>query len=318
MSLDTPVTASASRVHEAVLDWYAVSARELPWRGGTAWEVYVSEVMSHQTPVARVEPAWRRWMQRWPQPAALAADSPGAAVREWGRLGYPRRALRLHESAMVMTREHDGQVPGDLDALLALPGVGPYTAAAVLAFAFGKRATVLDVNIRRVQARLFGGQAIPASSVSRAETALATALLPELDERAAAWNAAVMELGALVCTARSPACEHCPVRQQCAWRAAGYPASRGPGPRRQAWAGTDRQVRGRIMAVLRDAPGPVPQEAIRQAWPDAAQRERCLESLLADGLIVRLDPGQPGGTASPGSADDPGRHCEPGPSYCLP
>lgn len=275
-----------ARLHASVIDWYAANARDLPWRTSDPWGVYVSEVMSHQTPVARVEPVWRQWMSRWPEPAALGADSPGEAVREWGRLGYPRRALRLHESAVLMVARHNGRVPDDYDDLLALPGVGAYTAGAVMAFAFGQRATVLDVNIRRVQARAVSGRALPDPSVSRLETALATALLPAIDS--AVWNAGVMELGALICTARTPDCARCPIQRDCAWFAAGRPAHEGPPPRGQAWAGTDRQVRGRLMAVLRASTDPVPAHALEAVWPDSAQRDRCLETLLADGLAVRI------------------------------
>ena len=172
--------------------------------------------------------------------------------------------------------------------------MGAYTAGAVMAFAFGRRATVLDVNIRRVQARAVSGKALPEPSVSRLETALATALLPRTDPDSATWNAGVMELGALVCTARSPACERCPIAGDCAWVAAGSPAHQGPPPRGQAWHGTDRQVRGKILAVLRDAPGPVPAHVVAAVWPDAAQRDRCLESLLTDGLAVRAGDGRYG------------------------
>ena len=283
-----PEPARLRRLQEGVIDWYARNARDLPWRDENTgpWGVYVSEVMSHQTPVARVEPVWRQWMQRWPEPAALAADSPGEAVREWGRLGYPRRALQLHESAVAMVDRHDGQVPADYDQLLALPGVGAYTAGAVMAFAFGRRATVLDVNIRRVQARAVSGRALPDPAVSRLETALATALLPLADADSAVWNAGVMELGALICTARNPACETCPLTADCAWMEAGRPPHEGPPPRGQAWHGTDRQVRGKLMAVLRESPGPVPAHVLEAVWPDKTQRDRCLQGLLTDGLAA--------------------------------
>lgn len=275
--------------------WFADNARDLPWRSPqcSPWGVYVSEVMSHQTPVARVEPVWRHWMERWPEPAALAADSPGEAVREWGRLGYPRRALRLHESARVMVAEHEGRVPGSYDELLALPGVGPYTAAAVASFAFGERTTVLDVNIRRFEARAVRGRALPDRSVSAVERALAEALVPAEPEQSVAWNAGTMELGALICTARSPRCDRCPVRTDCAWYEAGRPAHEGPLPRGQAWAGTDRQVRGRIMALLRTSEGPVSADEVDGVWEDTAQRERCVASLIEDGLIREVEPTDP-------------------------
>ena len=145
---------------EPVLAWYARNARDLPWRapGATPWAVLVSEIMLQQTPVARVLPEYLRWIARWPSPAALAAEPAGEAIRQWGRLGYPRRALRLHETATILTTRHGGMVPADLDALLALPGIGSYTAAAVASFAFGQRHAVLDTNVRRVLARLIAGQ----------------------------------------------------------------------------------------------------------------------------------------------------------------
>ena len=153
------------------MTWYDAHARDLPWRrpGTTPWEVLVSEVMSQQTPVARVVPAWQEWMRRWPGPAELAQAPTAAVLRVWGRLGYPRRALRLIECARSVVEQHGGVLPDDLDALLALPGVGEYTAGAVLAFAHGRRALVLDTNVRRVLARAVGGQALPAPSLNRAE-----------------------------------------------------------------------------------------------------------------------------------------------------
>ena len=221
-------------------------------------------------------------------------------MRAWDRLGYPRRALRLHAAAVALVERHDGEVPDDHDALLALPGVGGYTAAAVRAFAFGRRAAVVDTNVRRVHARLVGGAAQPAAALTAAELRRAEDLLPDDDGAAARWSVAVMELGALVCTARSPRCEACPVRRRCAWVAAGSPAATGPARRVQRWEGTDRQVRGRLVAVLREAVGPVPAEVLAGAWPDTDQRERCLDSLLDDGLVVPVADGfgLPGEVAS--------------------
>ena len=289
-------------LHAPVLAWYAEHARDLPWRGGgaTAWGVLVSEVMLQQTPVARVEPVWRAWVERWPLPSALAADAPGEAVRAWGRLGYPRRALRLHAAATAIAARHDDAVPGDLAALRALPGVGAYTAAAVAAFAFGARCAVVDTNVRRVHARAVTGAALPAPALTAAESALAVALLPEDAGTAPVWSVAVMELGALVCTARTPRCGACPVLRLCAWQRAGAPpdALAGTAARRaQPWAGTDRQVRGRLLAVLRDAAGPVGAPALARAWDEPGQRERCLASLVADGLVEPRG----GGYALPGA-----------------
>jgi A/G-specific adenine glycosylase len=247
--------------------------------------VLVSEVMSHQTPVARVEPVWREWLQRWPTPAHLAAESPGEVVRAWGRLGYPRRALRLREAAVAIVERHGGDVPDDEDALRGLPGVGAYTAAAVAAFAFGRRTTVVDTNVRRVLARAVEGNAYAAPALTVAESALAASLVPEDPATSATWNVAVMELGALVCQARSPKCEECPVADLCAWVAAGRPAHEGPPRRGQAWHGTDRQVRGAILQQLRDSLGPVGRVALQAAGPDAGQVDRCLASLVEDGLL---------------------------------
>ncbi len=273
-------------MHETVLTWYADHARDLPWRRPetTPWGVMVSEFMLQQTPVARVLPVWEQWLETWPTPADLAAVPSGEAVRAWGRLGYPRRALRLHAAATRIVEAHGGEVPADHDDLLGLPGVGEYTAAAIASFAFGARHVVLDTNVRRVLARAVSGVEQPAPSLTRAERDLAADLLPD-ESTAATWAVAVMELGALVCTAKAPDCDACPLLDRCAWVAAGRPAYDGPPRRGQAWAGTDRMVRGRIMAVLRDADGSVSRERIADLWPDGAQLERCLTSLLADGLL---------------------------------
>lgn len=276
-----------------VLAWFADAARELPWRrtDRTPWGVLVSEVMLQQTPVARVEPVWRDWLARWPTPAALAAAPTSDALRAWGTLGYPRRALRLVECARTVVERHDGELPATEAELRALPGIGAYTAAAVVAFAYGRRAVVLDTNVRRVLARTLAGEALPPPHLTRAEEARADAVWPADDARAAAWSAAAMELGALVCTARAPRCEACPVAAACAWRAAGSPPPT-TAPRTQAWTGTDRQARGRIMAALRDAVGHLDEARVAAAWPqDDAQRERALAGLVADGLVVRVDGG---------------------------
>src|ERR1700757_2187231 len=192
----------------AILRWYESHARDLPWRraGASPWAVLVSEIMLQQTPVARVLPAYEAWLARWPTPPALAADAPADAVRQWDRLGYPRRALRLHTAAQVISERHGGEVPSSVDALLALPGVGSYTTAAVASFAFGQRHAVLDTNVRRVLARLVGGQPRPARAPSPAERRLAESLLPAEPAVAARWSVAVMELGAIVCTAAHPRC----------------------------------------------------------------------------------------------------------------
>lgn len=277
-----------------ILEWYDEHARDLPWRRpeASAWSVLVSEFMLQQTPVVRVLPVHAAWLERWPTPSDLAAESSGEAVRAWGRLGYPRRALRLHGAAVAITTQHGGAVPASYDDLIALPGVGDYTAAAVAAFAFGQRQVVLDTNVRRVLARSVTGQEFPSRSVNRAERDLGAAILPLDPPTAATWSVAVMELGALVCTAERPRCPACPVRDRCAWQAAGAPAYDGPPRPVQGYAGTDRQCRGRLLAVLRDAPGAVERTQLDAVWDDIPQRERALASLLADGLVVTTAEGR--------------------------
>lgn len=281
-----------SQLHAPVLDWYGVHARTLPWRHpeASAWAVMVSEFMLQQTPVNRVLPVYRAWMERWPTPADLAAEPTGEAVRMWGRLGYPRRALRLHAAATAIVERHSGEVPAEHADLLALPGVGDYTAAAVAVFAYGRRHAVLDTNVRRVLGRAVSGVEFPSASVTVAERRAAVDLLPDDDERAATWSVAVMELGALVCTANGPGCEACPIREACAWRNAGHPPYDGPPRKAQAWHGTDRQCRGRLLAILRDHDGPVGRSRLDEAWLEPVQRERCLDSLIADGLVATAGP----------------------------
>jgi A/G-specific adenine glycosylase len=303
-------TAHAGELHGRIIEWFGVSGRDLPWREAdrTSWGVMVSEFMLQQTPVARVLPVWRQWMERWPTPAALAAEPAGEAVRLRGRLGYPRRALRLHAAANAIVDRHGGQVPSTYEELLALPGIGTYTAAAIAAFAFSRRETVVDTNIRRVHARLIEGRALPSRSLTAAEMRLAERLMPDDDGTSVAWNASVMELGAIVCTARSPKCGDCPVLDRCAWNAAGRPEPDYV-PKGQAWHGTDRQVRGAIMAVLRAATEPVHREVLLTGpanlgfAPDPVllklhglnapqeQLERALEGLLQDGLAEAVDAG---------------------------
>jgi A/G-specific adenine glycosylase len=279
---------------DPILRWYDAHARDLPWRrpAASAWSVLVSEFMLQQTPVARVLPVHEAWLERWPTPADLAAEPSGEAVRAWGRLGYPRRALRLHAAAVAIVADHGGVVPDSYDALRTLPGVGDYTAAAVAAFAYRQRKVVLDTNVRRVLGRAVSGVEFPARSVSKAEREVAAALLPADAPTAATWSVAVMELGALICTSDRPKCPTCPVADTCAWHTAGRPAYDGPPRPVQTYAGTDRQCRGRLLAVLRDAPGSVPKARLDAVWDIEEQRERCLASLLDDGLIVAAGDGR--------------------------
>ncbi len=279
---------------DAVLDWYDVAARDLPWRrpDASAWAVLVSELMLQQTPVARVLPAYEAWLRRWPTPAACAAEPAGEAVRMWGKLGYPRRALRLHETARAVVDRHGGVVPADLDELLALPGVGAYTARAVASFAYGRRHPVVDTNVRRVVARAVLGQGDAGPPSTARDLAAVDALLPVQPARAARFGVASMELGALVCTARRPRCGDCPVAGLCTWRAAGWPPYAGPVTRPQRFAGTDRQVRGLLLDVLRAAEEPVTGPDLDRAWSDDVQRARALDGLVADGLIDPLPDGR--------------------------
>ena len=283
-----PDTGLTSQVIEAICAWFDANGRDLPWRrpGTSAWGVLVSEVMSQQTPMSRVVAPWHEWMNRWPTPDDLAEEDSGEAVAAWGRLGYPRRALRLHSCAVAIATEHDGVVPNSYDELVALPGIGDYTASAVVSFAFGGRATVLDTNVRRLIARAESGIANCPTSVTRAERIVADALVPDEDARAAKWAVASMELGALVCTARSPQCEVCPIRDGCRWVIDGRPDN-APARRGQPWKGTDRQCRGVIMDVVRNSPRGVKVQMALSAWPEPDQASRCLESLLDDGLVHR-------------------------------
>ena len=274
-----------------LIEWYRENARQLPWREPDfgAWGVLVSEFMLQQTPVSRVIPHLEAWLQRWPTPTALAADAPADAVRQWANLGYPRRALWLHRAAVEIRDRHGGVVPSDVDALLALTGIGDYTARAVSVFAFGERHPVVDTNTRRVLARAIGGRSQPGPPARR-DLAAMDAILPAGDAEAAIVNAAAMELGATVCTARSPRCESCPLADRCAWRLAGFPDT-GDERRRQArYEGSDRQARGAVLKVLRDASShAVPLEDIVPDWPDALQRDRAIDSLIADGLAEASD-----------------------------
>ena len=290
---DTMTAPYPAELVEALVDWYDHSARDLPWRvpGTGAWPVLVSEVMLQQTPVARVRPVWHEWLQRWPTPAALAAAAPGDAVRAWGKLGYPRRALRLHQCSRAIVDRFGGQVPTAVDELESLPGIGSYTARAVAVFAHGQRHPVVDTNVRRVVARAIAGQGEPGPPSTRRDLEAVATLLPPARARAARVSIALMELGALVCTARAPRCPECPLETWCAWRTAGSPVYAGPRARPQKFAGTDRQVRGLLMDVLRGADSAVPKPALDVVWPDGVQRERALDSLVADGLVDALPDG---------------------------
>ncbi|QZT62384.1 A/G-specific adenine glycosylase [Mycolicibacterium austroafricanum] len=277
---------------DELLVWYEHAQRDLPWRrpGVSAWQILVSEFMLQQTPVARVEPIWLDWIARWPTPSATAAAGPADILRAWGKLGYPRRAKRLHECATVIATDHGDTVPDDVETLLTLPGIGTYTARAVACFAYRQRVPVVDTNVRRVVARAVHGLA-DAGSPSPRDLGDVETLLPD-DDTAPRFSVALMEFGATVCTARAPRCGVCPL-QRCAWRSRGFPAGTGPARRVQKYAGTDRQARGRLLDVLRGSDSPVTRAELDVAWTtDTAQRDRALDSLLVDGLVEQTADGR--------------------------
>ncbi|MGH3697641.1 MAG: A/G-specific adenine glycosylase [Pseudonocardiaceae bacterium] len=275
-----------------LIAWFDAYARDLPWRRSdtTPWGILVSEVMLQQTPVSRVIDVWTEWLARWPTPSSLAAETPGTVVRAWGKLGYPRRALRLHAAATTIAAQHDDVVPADVDVLLALPGIGAYTARAVAAFGYGHGVPVVDTNVRRVVARALHGMADSGPPSTSRDLSDVDALLPATQP--ARFCAALMELGAVVCTARSPRCADCPVATECAWIHADRPAATMRSRPAQRFSGTDRQVRGLLLDVLRAAADPVARPHLDAVWRDAPQRDRCLHSLLTDGLIEQTRDGR--------------------------
>ena len=282
-----------------LLAWSAQSRRDLPWRQTRdPWAVLISEMMLQQTQVSRVATRWPNFLERFPTPKACAAASVGDVVRAWAGLGYNRRAVSLHRTAVVVVERHDGRLPGDLPSLLALPGVGPYVARAVRAFANEADVGVVDTNAARVLARAVAGRRID----TRAEAqAMADALVPA--NMGWVWNQAMLDLGALVCTRRRPACDRCPVAgragkasSSCRWEAAGWPdpdpaeGSTGVGRPQGSFAGSDRQGRGRLVAALRRSPVPAAEVAAAAGWSaaegEAGRAHRIADSLVADGLAV--------------------------------
>jgi A/G-specific adenine glycosylase len=276
-----------------LLTWYERERRDLPWRrpGVTPWQVLVSEFMLQQTPVARVEPVWLDWVARWPTPSATAAASAADVLRAWGKLGYPRRAKRLHECAVAIAADYGDEVPTDVETLLSLPGIGAYTARAIACFAYRQPVPVVDTNVRRVVARAVHGRADAAASSSPRDLDDVAALLPN-DDDAPRFSVALMELGATVCTARAPRCGLCPL-SVCAWQSGGFQSGTAPARRVQRYAGSDRQVRGRLLDVLRGNDSPVTRAQLDMAWlTDTAQRDRALDSLLVDGLVEQTADGR--------------------------
>lgn len=263
----------------AVINWFIKNQRDLPWRKSTPWGVVVSEFMLQQTPVERVLPIWNLWMKTWPTPGALAKASKAEVITAWGKLGYPRRALRLHECAQIIDQKYDGNVPESYAELIELPGVGDYTANAIRAFAFSLEANVLDTNIRRVITRWKSGIEYPSQSITRNERELAATLIPKVNSHQ--WAAASMELGALICTSKNPLCVDCPLNSTCSWKNAGYPPSEVK-KKTQSWHGTDRQCRGRIMDAVKVSPTSINDIA----WSEQSQLERAIASLVLDGLII--------------------------------
>lgn len=273
-----------SSLEKEIINWFKRNKRDLPWRKTDPWGVMVSEFMLQQTPVNRVVPKWHEWMSRWPTPVALAAASPAEVITAWGRLGYPRRALRLYESAKIIVRDHDGEVPRTEVELRALPGIGEYTAAAICAFAHEHETLVLDINIRRLFARVIDGTQFPTLAPSTKERSARAELIPR--SNAHVWAVATMELGALICTSRNPKCNECPVASRCSWRANGYPESART-KKVQSWHGTDRQCRGIVVQALRENES-LATRAIKKLWHDDSQIEKALQSLTADGLITKV------------------------------
>lgn len=283
-----------SDLQRVVLDWASAQGRDLPWRRTRdPWAVLVSEAMLQQTQVARVVPRYGAFLARFPSAAACAASPLADVVREWEGLGYNRRAVQLHATAVAVTQRHGGVLPADLDALLALPGVGPYTARAVLAFAYERDVGVLDVNAARVVARAVAGRSLGL----REAQSLADAAVP--DGRGWAWNQAVLDLGATVCAKRTPACARCPVGSAsvCAW--GGDPARTDPaqgsaatGSRQSRFEGSDRQGRGRLVDALRRGPVPAVDLAVVIGWPDEPDRAaRVATTLVRDGLARQAGDG---------------------------
>jgi A/G-specific adenine glycosylase len=265
-----------------LISWFDKNKRDLPWRSTTPWGVFVSEFMLQQTPVNRVIPIWNQWMDRWPTPQALARAPKPEVIKAWGGLGYPRRAIRLYESAKLIAHNHGGKVPRERAELLALPGVGDYTAAAIAAFAYGEPTLVLDINIRRFFGRYFDGVEYPTSSPSLAERKIRSELIPK--NRGDTWAAATMEFGALLCTSRAPLCDRCFLATDCAWNAAGFPRSEIK--RQPSFVGSDRQCRGVVMKHLRENSS-ASRTQLKKLWHEDSQLEKAIATLLDDGLIEK-------------------------------
>ncbi len=295
-----PDAARRRRFTQDLLAWAAGVRADLPWRNTRdPWAILVSELMLQQTQVARVVPAYLAFLARFPTPAACAGSPVAEVVRAWEGLGYNRRALHLHRAAQGVVEEHGGRLPDDLDALLALPGVGAYTARAVLVFARERDHGVVDTNAARVLARAVAGERLTAGVAQE----LADEVVPL--GRGWAWNQAVLDLGSQVCVKRRPRCEQCPIRASCAWARGGFagvdPAdgTAGASGRQTSFAGSDRQGRGRLVQALRTGPVDLDRVPDVAGWPDEpARARRVADGLVAEGLAEYAD----GQLALPGSA----------------
>lgn len=266
-----------------LLAWGDEVRRDLPWRATRdPWAILVSELMLQQTQVDRVVPRYHAFLEAFPDPAACAAAAPGVILRAWEGLGYNRRAVNLHRAAIAIVEEHGGEVPDDLDALLALPGIGPYTARAILVFAFERDHGVLDTNAARFLSRAVAGRRLAAKPAQQ----LADDQVPAGD--AWRWNQAVLDLGATICVKRQPRCGACPIRDRCAWARSGFPSpdpadgSAGTSGVQTPFDGSDRQGRGRIVQALRTGPIEVVRLPDVAGWDDDPERAR----RIADGLVV--------------------------------
>ncbi|MGI8776417.1 MAG: A/G-specific adenine glycosylase [Acidimicrobiales bacterium] len=283
--------ATTVTLRDGILAWGRPAYRDLPWRRTRdPWAILVSELMLQQTQVARVVPRWDVFLARFPTAATCAAAPVGDVVRAWAGLGYNRRAVNLHRAATMVVDRHGGTLPADLGALLALPGVGPYTARAIRVFAFGADVGLVETNSARVLARAVAGGPL---SAAQAQT-WADALVPA--GRGWDWNQAVMDFGSVVCRRRAPACGDCPVARSCAWTMAGRPSpdpaegTAGAGTGQPVFAGSDREGRGRLVAALRTGPVPVADISAAAGWPgDPDRARRTAEALVFEGLARLRD-----------------------------
>ena len=301
-------TQQLATIRTALLQWYSTHARDLPWRRTrNPYHILVSEIMLQQTQVDRVVPKYHAFLEQFPTLEALASASPGDVIRAWAGLGYNRRALNLQRAAQVVLAEHEGAFPRDPEELQKLPGLGPYTSGAVACFAFEQDVAFMDTNIRRVVRRVFvGPETVEPQPTERTLLEIAREAVPPTNGYT--WNQAIMELGALICTAARPRCTICPLRAHCkayaAWSKADTevfqhpmpapPARRAVAERSAPYLASNRFYRGRLIATLRDAPADAslaleeigPQ--LKNDWTpaDAPWLLGVAQGLANDGLIV--------------------------------